>query len=171
MDGESNPYAPPASRLEAPDAPPAAEELASSGQRLSNLLLDTLGTYVFAFLVGLGVALVDESRLGLFDDFRFGLALSIAYYGGSEALTGRTPAKLLTGTTGRVRARRPRKLADDSWANPLAPGSVRRVLVSRRGESRRLARSMVEHPGRSHPQPASGGAVRLTGGCRCGEIR
>ena len=52
MDAESNPYAPPASRLEAPEAPPAAEELASSGQRLSNLLLDTLGTYVFAFLSG-----------------------------------------------------------------------------------------------------------------------
>ena len=98
MDPEPNPYAPPASRLEAPDAPPATEELASSGQRLSNLLLDTVGTYVFAFLIGLGVALADETRLGLFDDFRFGLALSIAYYGGSEALTGRTPAKFLTGT-------------------------------------------------------------------------
>ncbi len=98
MDSEANPYAPPASRLEAPEAPPASADLASSGQRLSNLLLDTLGTYLFSFLIGIGVALADETRLELLDDFGFGLALSLVYFGGSEALTGRTPAKLLTGT-------------------------------------------------------------------------
>lgn len=95
---EGNPYAPPASHLGVP-APPSGElEVASTGQRFANLLLDYVGILCFAFVAGLGLAFVSPELILNANDWVLGLAFQLLYYLPTEAIFGRSPAKLITGT-------------------------------------------------------------------------
>ena len=96
---EHNPYAAP--RTEVQDADDSsALQLATKGQRFANLLLDTVFYQLFIFVFALVTALTAPSlALALQDySFPFSIAMMLLYYIGFEGLTGRTPAKAITGT-------------------------------------------------------------------------
>ena len=79
--------------------PPADDEIATSGQRFANMLLDTLGFNVLAILIGVVAGIFgDPAVLEGINGYIAGFVLSAAYYGAFEGLTSRTPAKLVTGT-------------------------------------------------------------------------
>lgn len=95
-----NPYAPPSAGLARPPAPPSEDELASTGQRLVNLLIDFLAIGVFGFVMG-GLSVAwdpDPEPRSFLENQAFGILLNLVYYTGFEGLLGRTPGKLLTGT-------------------------------------------------------------------------
>ena len=73
--------------------------VASTGQRFSNMLLDSVFFLVFAVLVGIvaGVLGVGEHLMGINDNL-FGIILLTMYYLPQEAIFGRTLAKLITKT-------------------------------------------------------------------------
>lgn len=58
---EPNYYEPPTSQLETPGRAPSPEEIASTGQRLSNFLLDWIGYFGFAMLLGVVLAVSKRS--------------------------------------------------------------------------------------------------------------
>jgi uncharacterized RDD family membrane protein YckC len=97
-----NPYAPPQSPVGERALPPAPDQIATRGQRFANYLID----YAVSMLVGIvllgGLAVLDPTLLAegdrLWDELLLGALLTLVYYLPCEALTGRTPAKLITGT-------------------------------------------------------------------------
>jgi uncharacterized RDD family membrane protein YckC len=96
---DSNPYAPPTSQLDEPRHAPSEEQLASTGQRFSNLILDQLGYGVLSFVAGIGFAMVDPQLTeGSLSNLALGVGLLFLYYVPFETLLGLTPAKLVTGT-------------------------------------------------------------------------
>lgn len=94
---EHNPYAAPRVEVVAPEATDDQQVLATRGQRFANLLLDSLGYYTLIFAVALAIAVVAAVSIERYS-FVFSLGLMLLYYFPAEALFGRTPAKLLTGT-------------------------------------------------------------------------
>lgn len=97
-----NPYAPPRAEVGAPAETADAVELASGWRRFVNMLIDALGFYVLAIVVGVLLSFVDQSLLDAMTmyplAYLFGLAVMILYYVPSETLFGRTLGKLVTGT-------------------------------------------------------------------------
>jgi uncharacterized RDD family membrane protein YckC len=90
-----NPYAPPVSDVQNADAPAKGSvEPVPKGTRFVNLLLDTVGYYIAAFILGVITALAGAPQLGQL----LGFVSMLAYYIFFEAVFGRTPGKMLTGT-------------------------------------------------------------------------
>jgi len=84
---------------------PAAElagaelNIAGTGRRFANFLLDTLFFYAFAFAIGVVIALLGlDSIFETVNDFIFGIILVFLYYVPQEATNGRTLAKWITKT-------------------------------------------------------------------------
>jgi uncharacterized RDD family membrane protein YckC len=92
MNPES-PYAPPQASLWREGAP-VKEELASTGQRFANSLIDG---FVLMLLTVLLSVLVGIATLGPFQSFVLSLALQLGYYIVLEGVYGVTPGKLVTG--------------------------------------------------------------------------
>src|SRR5262249_30271058 len=74
-------------------------KLASTGQRLGNMLLDFIFYCIFAFVLGLILGFTGSAYLieGV-NDFLLGVIILFLYYIPQEAFSGRTFAKLITGT-------------------------------------------------------------------------
>lgn len=95
---ELNPYAPPKSELRDPDMPPSADELATTGQRFANYLLDWIGTALLGVVVAAGTELIAPGRIEALNNYLFGIVCLLLYYVPSESTLGRSPAKFVTGT-------------------------------------------------------------------------
>jgi uncharacterized RDD family membrane protein YckC len=100
---ERNPYAPPTAKVADVEESPAEFEDASRGQRFANMIIDTIGYYVLAFVFGALIGVVGgldaanrlaETGVSLV----FAFAVMLIYYAPSEHLSGRTLGKLITGT-------------------------------------------------------------------------
>jgi uncharacterized RDD family membrane protein YckC len=101
MDVPVNPYAPPQSSLDRPaDAPDNEGYLpdASMGARFLNLLIDLAGRLLLTFLVGAVMGLAGLTDISGTADTAIAILCMLGYYVGFEALLGRTPGKLITGT-------------------------------------------------------------------------
>jgi len=98
---EQNPYAAPKTRV-ADEEEPGPTELASRGQRFVNLLIDLVGYFAFAIVLGVVLAIVYppfvESESSALGDYAFGFVVITAYYGLCELIFGRTLGKLVTRT-------------------------------------------------------------------------
>ena len=75
-------------------------EVAGSGRRFLNMLLDYVGVIIFAFPIGVAVALAAPRLFDAIEDWPnlTGLALYVCYYVLFEATVQRTPAKFITRT-------------------------------------------------------------------------
>ena len=78
-------------------------ELASTGQRLGNMFLDSIFNLIIIFVIGF-MAVVTAPLLGLrnsfkgMNDYLPGIIISFLYYFPQEAFSGRTLGKMITGT-------------------------------------------------------------------------
>jgi uncharacterized RDD family membrane protein YckC len=88
-----SPYAPPRSRL---DAPPTTEQLATTGQRVANYVLDYGVMVVVYVALGLATGALDDGQ-GFAAEFILSSALFLIYYATLESLFGVTVGKLVTG--------------------------------------------------------------------------
>jgi len=93
-DERDSPYAPPASRLR---VPPSETQLATTGQRFANYLVDATATIALNFANGFALGLVG-SRPGFFGRLALSILTVSIYYVVLEARSGRTLGKLVTGT-------------------------------------------------------------------------
>lgn len=74
-------------------------DLASTGRRFSNMVLDFIFYLAFTFLVGVAFLLAGASeKLDAINDNLLGLILITLYYFPQEAIWGRTLGKLITNT-------------------------------------------------------------------------
>ena len=74
-------------------------ELATSGQRFANYLLDVIIIYVSAFVAGVVLYIVGLGDvIDRIDDTLLGIILVLLYYVPQESLFGWTLGKLITGT-------------------------------------------------------------------------
>jgi uncharacterized RDD family membrane protein YckC len=76
---------------------------ASSWRRLANLFLDYLGYILLSFVIGIAIAMIEEltgteGSIEKIPDILFGIVAYLIYYIPQEALSGKTLAKLVTGT-------------------------------------------------------------------------
>lgn len=77
---------------------------ASQGKRFANYFLDSVFILIFAFAIGILLAIVFPSMLMILEednaiiDYVFGFILGMTYYTFFEMTTGRTIGKLITGT-------------------------------------------------------------------------
>ena len=98
---QQNPYAAPKTRV-ADEEESVPFEPASRTQRFLNLLIDIVGYYVLAIVVGIVLSVVYppfiESESSALSDYAFGFVLITSYYAFCEALFGRTLGKLVTRT-------------------------------------------------------------------------
>lgn len=110
-DDKTNPYLPPVANLDV--IPPEKLESqfpdASNGKRFLNWLIDHIGIYACAAMVGVVIGVSEKlgmmygwlDRLGNLsglENILFTAAITIAYYTGFEGVFGRTLGKLVTGT-------------------------------------------------------------------------
>lgn len=74
--------------------------IASTGQRLANFFLDIIFVYIFSFLLGIFLVIVEmELILETYSEFWLGVLIYFTYYVNLEVfLNGRTIAKFITGT-------------------------------------------------------------------------
>lgn len=98
----TNPYRPPVAEVDLlPDAE-GGPPLAGKGRRFATLLLDYVGYYVLALLVGVVMGIVFGPRaltmLQGAGAYVFGILLFIAYYLFFEGIWARTPGKMILGT-------------------------------------------------------------------------
>ena len=92
---ETNPYQAPDAQVFQGQAFPTA----TMGWRLVNLLVDWVGIYALAFLVGVAMYLLDLGpALEHMNEYLLGALIALAYFLPQEALTGRTLGKLVSGT-------------------------------------------------------------------------
>lgn len=96
--------------LAKPDSPIDSPrlEVAGTGIRFINYLLDRIVIYLFAVLFGFALSLIlsmlNSEALTLFEqenllmDYVLGFLIILTYYAVMESVTGRTPAKLITRT-------------------------------------------------------------------------
>ena len=74
-------------------------ELATTGKRLANCLLDMFFFFLMAFLIGIVAAIIGlGDLLQSTNDSIFGLIVMLLYYAPQEALWGQTVGKRITGT-------------------------------------------------------------------------
>lgn len=93
MTTPESPYAPPQASLRREGAP-VDEELATTGQRLANALIDGFALTLLTALLG---ALAAAASVGPLASFTISLALQIGYYIVLEGSFGVTAGKLVTG--------------------------------------------------------------------------
>lgn len=79
-------------------------EIASSGKRFANYLIDTIGYLILCFIIGIYIAFTSPELLDRISKeksltgYVFSFLCFYFYYFGLEALTGMTLGKLITGT-------------------------------------------------------------------------
>ena len=98
---EHNPFAPPKAAVTDPVTAPTQTEIASRLRRLLNMLIDTVGYFVLAAVVGVVIAMINPQFLSndsTLESYLFALSINVLYYLPSEALFGRTLGKLVTRT-------------------------------------------------------------------------
>ncbi len=113
VSSDTNPYSSPAPmQIEIKSEGPASYQLASSGQRLANLVIDKIATFVLSnlmgFVLGFLVALyfaangreMNEEQLNGLElaATLLGIVIIIFYFAIAESLGHRTIGKLITGT-------------------------------------------------------------------------
>ena len=102
MTQEMNPYRPPTAEVELAQEAAESRPLASKWRRFSTLLLDYIGFYILAMIVGVLLGVLFGSRASAFFDgalaYLFGVAIASAYYLFFEGLWSRTPGKMILGT-------------------------------------------------------------------------
>lgn len=102
MEIERNRYAPPRSNVVDAVTPTRPAVFASKWRRFGTLVIDYIGYFLGAFLIGLLIDIVFGQRgLGFIrsiPNFVLGLILIVAYYVFFEGVWARTPGKLLFGT-------------------------------------------------------------------------
>jgi uncharacterized RDD family membrane protein YckC len=98
---QQNPYAAPKTRV-ADDDEDVPFELASRTQRFVNMLIDGLGYFAVAIVLGIVLSFVYppfiESESSTLGDYAFGFVVITSYYALCEGLFGRTLGKLVTRT-------------------------------------------------------------------------
>lgn len=103
MEIERNRYAPPRSNVADVVTPTPPTVFASKGRRFGTLVVDYIGYFLGAFLMGALIDLLFGQRglefIRSVPHFVLGLILIVAYYVFFEGLWARTPGKLLFGTT------------------------------------------------------------------------
>ena len=98
---EQNPYAAPKARVADDEEQAGPFELASRTQRFVNLVIDLVGYYAVAIVIGVVIGIVNPSFFdtpNVVRDYAFGYIVIIGYYAVSEGLFGRTLGKLVTRT-------------------------------------------------------------------------
>lgn len=102
MDQDINPYRPPTAAVVTNDKPDTGRALAGKGRRFAGFLIDYILYNVFAFIVGVVLALSGAGALiegmNRGEAFLFGLVVYFAYYLLFEGLFNRTPGKFALGT-------------------------------------------------------------------------
>ena len=102
MTTDANPFRPPTAEVDLLPDPAEGRPLAGKGRRFATLLLDYVGYYILALVVGIvmGIALGRQALhlLQGVNAYIFGFALFFGYYLFFEGLWGRTPAKMILGT-------------------------------------------------------------------------
>ncbi len=104
-----NPYQPPRSDLQDGEDPQwvSPEEIASTGARIGNMILDNVFYLMLSLIVGAGLGVISAlfNMPGIltaldntFISYGFGFAISLLYFVPQEAGFGRTLGKLITGT-------------------------------------------------------------------------
>ncbi len=93
-----SPYTPPESSLAELVAPPTWADLATTGQRLTNLILDSFGTFAFAIPMTIAFEVLSPGSLEGLNEVFAGFLFTTTYYLSFELLFQRTPAKWVTGT-------------------------------------------------------------------------
>jgi uncharacterized RDD family membrane protein YckC len=102
MTQDTNPFRPPTADVEL--APEAASGLpvAGKGRRFATLLLDYIGFYVLALVIGMLLgAVFGANALALLQGgwaYLFGVAIVCGYYIFFESIWARTPGKMILGT-------------------------------------------------------------------------
>ena len=96
---EPSPYAPPESSLSEPVAPLDWSDLATTGQRFANLMLDSvIGVSIFAFVIVIVIEVLAPGWVEGMNETLLGVLITIVYYLFFELAFGRTLAKWITGT-------------------------------------------------------------------------
>ncbi len=74
--------------------------IASTGQRFANFILDSIFIYIFAFLLGAFLVIIDMNFiLEIYSEFWLGVLIYLTYFVNFEMFfNGRTPAKIITRT-------------------------------------------------------------------------
>ena len=102
MQDFDDPYAPPVTSPTQPKSYRKNWEVAGKGRRFANFLIDYVGLFLSAVILGIIVAMVggDEgiARLEEIPDILLGIPISLCYYVFWEGFFARTPGKFLTGT-------------------------------------------------------------------------
>lgn len=102
MTADTNPYRPPVAEVDLLPDPVDGPALAGKGRRFATLLIDYVGYYVLALVVGVVLGIVFGARaltmLQGVGAYVFGLGLFLGYYLFFEGLWARTPGKMILGT-------------------------------------------------------------------------
>ena len=102
MDQDINPYRPPTAEVEMAATQDLDRPLAGKWRRFLTFLVDYILHFVFAFMVGIVLALVGAGaaleHMNRLQEFIFGILVFVTYYLFFESLWGRTPGKLVMGT-------------------------------------------------------------------------
>ncbi len=113
---DANPFRPPSAQVEL--APEAAGDhpLAGKGRRFFTFVIDYVGCYLAAILVGIALAIAGAAEatqaMNKAEEFLLGIVIVAAYYLFFEGLWGRTPGKFVTGTRVTDLQGRPAKFGD-----------------------------------------------------------
>jgi uncharacterized RDD family membrane protein YckC len=96
-----NPYQAPKANVDVADQPREIEPV-GKGRRFATYLIDVVGVYTMAFVIGV-VVMLAFGQTGLdkmlaINDFVLGALLTFTYYLLFEGLWARTPAKFILGT-------------------------------------------------------------------------
>ena len=103
MTQEMNPYRPPVAEVDLASDAAQGRQLAGKWRRFFTWVLDYVGFVVLSMIVGLVLGLVLRNRVhAVFEGgwrYVYSFAVMISYYVFFEGLWGRTPAKMMLGTT------------------------------------------------------------------------
>lgn len=157
---DNNPYAPPKADVSDPVDDARQMELASRGQRFANLLIDTIGYYALAFVLGVGIAIVNPAALeGLTTAGEWGVRHRRAgCILSAERSRLRTDAREADHAHSRGhRSRGSTDGAPSARTHFRAARAVRTVFILR-SSCYRLARHLVGHSGHSHSAAVMSGS-------------
>jgi len=91
-------YEPPRAELGPEPSAPIEDDLATSGQRFANLLLDSILMQGAGFVAGLMLVVLQIELEGVGATALVGIGTGLVYFAAFEHAFGRTPAKWITGT-------------------------------------------------------------------------
>lgn len=99
---DANPFRPPTAQVDLAPEAASARPLAGKGRRFLTFVIDYIGFYLLAILVGIALGLAGAAdavqAMNKAEEFLFGIVIITAYYLFFEGLWGRTPGKFVTGT-------------------------------------------------------------------------